>query len=484
MKTAIAVRKLLTITLVFLCFLPKRAISENVRAKRADDFVESMGITTKFGFCPSNYCDNYQEVKRLLSQLGIRYIRDVPFPEEWRIRKDLFKEHGIQMLAEMFRSSEERLDPQSIPQRLENVKLWGDMVVGIVGANEYDNPTFQICDEANKCKHNWTENNWHKNYRAFQKRLYREVNADPQLSHLPVVLGPMAHLDNLEKVGNLDGACDKGNDHSYPGAWGLPSRESGWGTRRSTRTLNEVVSKVRKVCPGKKLWITETGYEEEIESKRNKYFVSRQAKAKYLPRIYANYFKQGQIEKTFVFELLKTIGNTRTGFGILDPNLKPTPAYYAIRNAIALLEEARWNRSRQAWKYPKFKTDFLNFTLKGNTKKIEHLLLQKSDGTFYLLLWQEVYVYNNRTMKNIVNANIPLTLQINNKAVDANTYLLYDKNNPAARLTPIQKWTNVSQLSLSIPDHILVVELKTANPSDIEINISQNLPKLSLTNGN
>lgn len=205
-----------------------------------------------------------------------------------------------------------------------------------------------------------------------------------------------------------------------------------------------------------------------MQAKKNRGLVTRKAKAKYLPRIYANYFLQGQIEKTFLFELIEPT-QERTGFGIINTDLKPTPAYYAIQNMISLLGEASWSSKTKSWKYPDFKAGSLDFTLKGNTTDIKHLLLQKSNGTFYLLLWQEVYVYSNWTGQDIVNADIPLTLQINDKDVDAKTYLLYNEDNPSSKPIPTQKWMNVSQLSLSVPDHILVVELKIANPSDIDL---------------
>ena len=85
-----------------------------------------------------------------------------------------------------------------------------------------------------------------------------------------------------------------------------------------------------------------------------------------------------------MFELLNATKNG-TSFGIIDTDLNPTPAYYAIKNMISLLEEATWNKSKQAWQYPAFKTSSLKFTLKGDNTDISHLLLQKSDRTFYLL---------------------------------------------------------------------------------------------------
>jgi hypothetical protein len=437
----------------------KSPVTYPIEAQWSDSFVESMGISTKFGFCPGRLCDNYPEVKALLAELGIRYIRDIPYPEPWRRRTDLYEDYGIRMLAETGHIGGNLVDSEKISAQLNAIKSWGKMIAGIVGVNEYDLPGFYSCEKIENCDPNWSETSWSRNYRQFQQRLYEQVKADPELRHLPVVLGPMARLDNLEQVGDLSGSCDKGNDHSYPGALGKPSQESGGGTKDSVRSMDEVVAKVQKVCPGKKLWITETGYEEKVDGQHNKYLVTRKAKAKYLPRIYANYYLQGQIEKTFLYVLLSAVTTRPTEFGIIDTNLQPTPAYYGIKNMTSLLGEASWNQQTQAWQYPDFEPSSLKYTLEGDNTDIKHLLLQKSDGTFYLLLWQEVYAYDDQQGRDIVNPDRPIELKLDGEVIEkANKYLLYNESNPSAELAPLDTWTDVTSLSLSVPDHILVLE--------------------------
>lgn len=451
------VKKIVALVLIFLLTASLimsrniRAISSSIdhqiQAKSSDNFVESLGINTKFGFCPGNLCDNYPEVKALLAELGIRYIRDIPYPESWRKRSDLYEDYGIRMLAETGRIWGEPLNSVNVSEQLDVIKSWGKTIVGIVGANEYDSAYFHSCQESEGCDPNWSEESWSKSYREYQQRLYDLVKADPELSHLPVVMGPMAELNSLLQVGDLSDSCDKGNDHPYAGS-GMPSMESGAG-EKSFRSIDEVVAKVQQVCRGKKLWISETGYNQES--------ITPQAQAKYLPRIYANYYLQGQIEKTFLFELLNAIG-TETSFGIIDTNLQPTPAYYAIRNMTSLLKEATWNKKTQSWQYPDFEPSSLELTFEGDNSDLKHLLLQKSDGTFYLLIWQEVYVYDSQQNRNIVNPNRPIKLKLGDEVIKkANKYLLYNESNPST-VVPLKTWTDVSSLMLYVPDHILVLE--------------------------
>ena len=435
------------------------SVADYAQAQVSDNFVESIGINTKFGFCPGRLCDNYQQVKTLLAELGIRYIRDIPYAEPWRIRTDLYEDLGIRMLVGVERSRKKPLNLETIPDQLDNIKSWGKMIVGITGVNEYDLPESHSCEKTESCDSNWSETNWSRRYSQFQQRVYDLVKADPKLRHLPVILGPMARLHNLEQLDNLSSSCDKGNDHPYPGTLGKPSQESGGGTKNSLRSIDEVVAKVQRVCPERKLWITETGYKEATGGEPNTRLVTRKAKAKYLPRIYANYYLQGQIEKTFLFELLSANQTRPTEYGIIDPDIQPTPAYYSIKNMISLLEEATWNKSKQSWQYPNFKPSSLKYSLEGDNTDIQHLLLQKSDGTFYLLIWQEVFVYDNQIGEDLINDDRIIDLKLDGSTIEqANKYLLYNESDPAAKLAPLKTWTDVSSLSLSVPDHILVLE--------------------------
>ena len=118
----------------------------------------------------------------------------------------------------------------------------------------------------------------------------------------------------------------------------------------------------------------------------------------------------------------------------------------------------------KSWQYPDFEPSSLKYTLEGDNTDIKHLLLQKSDGTFYLLIWQEVYVYDDRQDRDIVNPDRPIELKLEGEVIEkANKYLLYNETNPSAELAPLETWTDVTSLSLSVPDHILVLEFALKN---------------------
>ena len=95
--------------------------------------------------------------------------------------------------------------------------------------------------------------------------------------------------------------------------------------------------------------------------------------ARYLPRLLlAN---AGAAVRTY----LPGGGGQGTGPGLLDAAGAPTPAYQAVARLLALLDDGR----RQV------QPGHLGFELTGNVDGVQHRLLQKADGHFWLALWVE-----------------------------------------------------------------------------------------------
>ncbi len=121
------------------------------------------------------------------------------------------------------------------------------------------------------------------------------------------------------------------------------------------------------------------------------------------------------------------------------------PAFTALKNMISLLKDPGAN----------FTPGALDYTLSGNTTNIHHTLLQKRNGTFYLILWQEVSSFDPDAKQNINVTSRQVTLTLNQPIGSANTYL---PNNSKALL---KSATNPNKITLNVPDYPLVVELPT-----------------------
>jgi hypothetical protein len=194
-----------------------------------------------------------------------------------------------------------------------------------------------------------------------------------------------------------------------------------------------------------RLIATETGYQSGIASGD----ISNLAASKYIPRTFAEYFRLGVL-KTYLFELADVAGGYR--YGLLDDTLTPKAAYTTVRNLIGMLGESTWNASTQVMTSPIFDPGVLDYTISGITPSVHHLLLQKSNGAIYLLLWQEVPSYNLTANADIVNPTVPVQLNFNTAISTAIVYALEST-------TPIATYSNPQSLTINVPDEVVIVQL-------------------------
>ncbi len=78
-------------------------------------------------------------------------------------------------------------------------------------------------------------------------------------------------------------------------------------------------------------------------------------------------------------------------FGLLRNDGSEKPAYKALKNLLNLLKDPGSS----------FTPGSLDYVLGGDTENVRHTLLQKADGKFYLILWQEVSGYNVDSKKGL-----------------------------------------------------------------------------------
>jgi len=87
----------------------------------------------------------------------------------------------------------------------------------------------------------------------------------------------------------------------------------------------------------------------------------------------------------------------------------------------------------------------LDYQLSGETTGVNHTLLQKSNGKFDLILWQDDEGEDNPDQK--------VTLTLNQPISHAKTFL------PLNSAEPTNSYSNLKSVGLRVPDHPLVVEL-------------------------
>lgn len=407
-----------------------------VTAKSADAVVESIGVNLHLGYDDRVY-NEIAQVKAGLLDLGIRHYRDaLENPAFKQHIKDRHNELGRAGIHGTFLAS---ADPA---QDLASAALVADSLEAFEGQNEVLN-IYVHWDDAKRDA-----------ARQHQKDLYRAVKASPRWRGFPVV-GPSAvGAEAYKALGDLSAFMDFGNAHAYPLGPAPAVPESNYFKELEAASL---------VAPGRRFFVTETGYQTGSNKEGNQR-VSLAASGKYAPRLFLENFNRG-IVRSFWYEFINqgTDEGQESNFGLLFKDFSLKPSGRAVKNLIGLLKEARFNDKTRRWESPRpaFKPGALDFTLSGDLANVHHTLLQKSDGRWYLCLWQEVSSYN---IDNAVEADtaVPPASVTLHVATPLAAAALYSPTRSAAA-APLAVVKN--RIALSVPDEVVIVELTPKKPA-------------------
>ncbi len=130
-----------------------------------------------------------------------------------------------------------------------------------------------------------------------------------------------------------------------------------------------------------------------------------------------------------------------------------------MKNLIQFLKDATYNTSSRVWESPDFKVGNLDYTLTGELANVHSTLLQKSNGKFYLCLWQEVSSYdiNDSVEADIKNPEVPDVLKFATPISSAVAY------RPTGGTTGTTLAVGGNQISMRIPDEVVIIELTSTS---------------------
>jgi len=393
-------------------------------ARRADDFVDSIGVNTHLFYDNSVYYQKYNSIiKPKLLELGVRHIRD----------GGTLNRNGylvrLKELASLGIRSTLIFDPRnSTPQQA--ISLLKELGVGVVeaveGPNEYDNSG---------------DSNWVNTVRTYQQRLHQALKSDSATATLPELGPTFTSVAAYKATRDLGAEVDYDSMHNYysgrnpgTGGWG----DNGYGS------ITWNVQLAQKYMGDKPVISTETGYHNTLNT--TDIGVPEDVAGKYIPRLCLEQFNYG-ILGTFLYELIDVYNDAndpQKNFGLLRNDGSEKPAFIALKNLISLLKDPGSDFTLAA----------LNYRLSGNMTNVHHTLLQKHDGTFYLILWQEVSGFDVNSTSNINVANQQVKLTLLQPIQSAVIYL------PNNSINPLEQDSNPNQINLNVADYPLVVELK------------------------
>ena len=206
---------------------------------------------------------------------------------------------------------------------------------------------------------------------------------------------------------------------------------------------------------------TECGY--NIEEDKSNHITgngSLHAQAINIPMLLGEYFRHGFIRRTYLFSLTNA-----DGYGLLESDQATRrPSYFALQSLIATLKDSVWNASSHIWDGGKFSPKALLFTVSGSTSTIKSVTLQKQDGEYFVLMWNELPNWDSAAKKDQVNPPVPVTLHFTTPLSGDVTLIRQDES---GAFKPAQTLTRADNaLSVNIPSSVIILRVKAAKMPD------------------
>ena len=152
---------------------------------------------------------------------------------------------------------------------------------------------------------------------------------------------------------------------------------------------------------------------------------------KVLTNAYLAQFKRGWAY-TFIYELIDGEGSSTTQ-GLFHSDYTPKLAATYIHNLTAILADTGSLASAGT----------VNYSIANQPATVHDLLLQKSNGSFELVIWDER-----------VNASDTITINL------GATYSAVNAYDITSGTSPVQTFSNVTSIPLTLTDHAVVLEFK------------------------
>ncbi|MEO1404368.1 MAG: hypothetical protein AAFV72_24390 [Cyanobacteria bacterium J06635_1] len=398
--------------------LPGQSQSLSETARPASAFIDSVGVVVHLNRTNSAYANFDNIIKPRLQELGIHHIRDGVK------RRDRTTQQKLVDLAAVGIKSILVMDPRDQPnasEAVDIVKAIPTAVEAVEGPNEWDvwgDLTYQ-------------GQPFPEGVRRFQSELYGAIKGDSATAALDVLSPTVAFWNKASQLGAVD--CDYGAMHSYPG-----------GNPPTTDLNRRWLPAAALICPDKPVIATESGWHNAIASTTGQPGVSEAAAGKYVPRLCLEYFNR-DIRRVYLNELInKWNNNNKEGnFGLLHQDGSPKPAFVALKNLMALLQDGAGE----------FSPGTLSYTMAGDTANVHHTLLQKQDGRFYLMLWQEVPSFDLANKRDISVSPQAITIRLDTTMRVGNLY------RPLESTAAVAQYKSPRSLEVDVSDAPLVIEL-------------------------
>lgn len=423
------------------------------QARMADSFVDSIGAMLRVN------SSNYSTVLSVLEASGIRHLRAGSLGSSGAASSDATNGPLIaQLISDVKKDKSLDLHFLLVPEGgcpapLSYLSTMGNLtwipaanIDGFEGLNEWN---------GGGC----SGSTWDSQVTDFQTALSASVTDNASTLGNAFVAGPSLGYDlnpadltpaiNTLVADNISSSIQVANLHIYSGGGSYPSANM-W--------LAGPAWEGQVYGATKPMVASETGYQTDLAAGG----ITEQALTKYYSRLYFEFFNNG-FSHAFAYELMddptQTGGEASYGLahadgttkGFTQSNGSPAGTIPTIANEISLLSDPG----------PSFTPHTLTLNIDtGGNPNIHHTLLQKRNGTYYLVLWQEVSNVQTDPATGQFTDSTPATAYV---AIDfgSTTFTTINAISPQGSTNPWWGWSTQSSIpgGASVDDNPVVYEL-------------------------
>lgn len=414
-------------TILFL--VSSTNLHSQVTPKKCDDFINSIGLATHLSY--SGVYSNSTNTKNQLLNLGIKHIRD-GLDNKYSAVKEVANS-GIKITGVL--QGDFGIAAQTPAFWLKRAKDAGAMYAfeAFEGPNEADLPMMSF---------QYKGQGWPEGVRNFQMEMYNTVKNDPSISDRPVLgptIGNGTKTSWAESMGDISAYVDYGNFHYYK-AWGQTYSYGypGW-------DLQSMINIHKTMFGTKPFMATEGSYHTATNVSGG---ISEALNAKYTLRYFMEYWRLGVV-RTYKYELFDggvSLTNGEDKFGLIENDGTTIKlAGTAVKDMITLLSEPSPSTT--------FTPTALDFTITNANSYTHYNLLQKSTGTYYLIIWNDAPSWDDNSRTEIYNNDF-INIEFTTPVMEANLYM------PCTNGTSlVSTLLNPTTFEVNIPNHPIIYEI-------------------------
>jgi len=404
-----------------------------VQASSVTSFTGSLGINATIGSNASRAMQNFTADENALSYLGFKLVRSGVYTFNQPAYAQLNQDLGIK-----FDDIVSGVNTESFDNSLQVIEANPQLLAFVEGPNETDEPK--------QTAYYLKLSGLHATA-AEMRALYSAVHSDPKLAGVGVIQASFGIPSSFAKYGNQSGSADYTNSHIYYNFYPFgvdPLKGNGYWMRT-------LLADAQSVTPGVPNIVTETGY---ITQPGSAFAVSDIDQAKYLLDDVFDLWNAG-VADDFIFYLVDTgpnagdTGNTSHYYGIFNADWTPKPAAIALHNLTTLLADTGTGGVAPGK---------LSYALSGEPSSVQTSLMEKSDGTFVLAIWNDVQLQNTSGV-DVPVASVAVTLTLSKAYESINIY------DPLTGTTVEESFANAQTVQIMVPDHPILIEISNTKPA-------------------